>query len=168
MPTERKPRKVASKLANKSGKADSSLGDLIKSLICAFAAGTVIAIIVLYHEFNSSDIIFGASRVLTIAFVFGICWFSCCIAEALAKSSAQEALTDALISLIVSIVCVKDGEFLVARNQIGSVICVLVPLAITLVIAAALSYYITKVFLLLFGLKPFKNRDKSKSSEAEK
>ena len=41
-------------------------------------------------------------------------------------------------------------------------------MAITLVIAAALSYYITKVFSLLFGLKPFKNRDKSKSSEAEK
>jgi hypothetical protein len=155
-------------MANKSGKSDTSLGDLIKSLICAFAAGTVIATIVLYYEYNSADVIFGASRVLTIAFVFGICWFSCCIAEALAKSSAQEALTDALISLVVAFLFVKDGEFLVAKNQIGSVIHILAPLAVTLVIAASLSYYITKFFSLIMGLKPFKNRDKSKSSEGDK
>lgn len=148
-------------MANKSGKEDNSLGDVLKSLICAFAVGELAAAILLYHGYNSSDIIFGASMALTRAFVAAICWFSCCIAEALAKSSAQEALADILISVSVAFIFVRDGEFLVAQNQIGSILHLLVPIAVALIAAAFLSGYLAKVFSFVFGWKPFRRRKKS-------
>ena len=155
-------------MANKSGKSESSLGDLIKSLVCAFAAGEVAALVLLYHGYNSSDVIFGASLALTRAFVCAICWFSCCIAEALAGSSAKEALSDILISLVVTLIFVRDGEFLVAQNQLGSILHLLVPIAVALIIAAAFSYYITWIISFVFGWTPFKKRDKSGSGESTK
>lgn len=153
-------------MANK-GKADTSLGDLIKSLVCAFAAGEVAAIVLLYHGYNSSDIIFGASLTLTRAFVVGICWFSCCIAEALTNSSAKEAMTDGIISLIVALIFVRDGEFLLAQNQIGSILHLLLPLAVALIAAATVSYYIEKVLFYVFDWKPFKKRNKSETCESK-
>lgn len=160
MPTEI-PERRWQHMANRSGKEESSLGDLLKSLICAFAAGEFAAAVLLYHGYNSEDVIFGASLALTRAFVAAICWFACCIAEALAKSSAQEALTDGLISLVVAFIFVRDGEFLVAQNQIGSILHLLAPLAVSLIVAASLSYYLTKIFSFLFSLRPFKGRKKS-------
>ena len=154
-------------MANKSGKSESSLGDLIKSLICAFAAGEVIAIVLLYHGYNSSDIIFGASLALTRAFVCAICWFSCCIGEALSGSTAKEALSDFIISLVVTLIFVRDGDFLVAQNQLGSIMHLLAPIAFSLVIAAFLSYYIACAFSFVFGWKPFKKREKSSSGESK-
>lgn len=152
-------------MANGSGKENTSLGDLLKSLICAFAVGELAAVVLLYHGYNSSDIIFGASLALTRAFVAAICWLSCCIAEALAKSSAQEALTDGLISLVVAFIFVRDGEFLVAQNQIGSILHLLAPLAVSLIVAAALSYYLAKIFSFLFSWRPFKGRRKKSGEE---
>ena len=60
-------------MADMSGKENTSLGELLKSLICAFAVGELAAVVLLYHGYNSSDIIFGASLALTRAFVAAIC-----------------------------------------------------------------------------------------------
>ena len=152
-------------MADMSGKESTSLGDLLKSLICAFAAGELVAVILLYHGYNSSDIIFGASLALTRVFVAAICWFSRCIAEALSKSSAQEALADGLISLVVAFIFVRDGEFLVAQNQIGSILHLLAPLAVALIAAAGFSYYLTRIISFIFSWKPFKRRKKSGEGE---
>ena len=152
-------------MADMGGKENSSLGDILKSLICSFSVVEIAAVVLLYHGYNSSDIIFGASLALTRAFVTAICWFSCCIAEALAKFSAQEALADGLISFVVAFIFVRDGEFLVAQNQIGSILHLLAPIAVSLVAAAGISYYLTKIFSFIFGWKPFKRRKKSGEGE---
>ena len=152
-------------MADMSGKENTSFGELLKSLICAFAAGELAAVVLLYHGYNSSDIIFGASLALTRAFVAGICWISCAIAEALTKSSAREALADGLICLVVAVIFVRDGEFLVAQNQIGSILHLLAPLAVALIAAAIGSYHLTRAISFIFGWKPFKRRKKSEESE---
>ncbi len=141
----------------------NSIGEVLKTLGFAFGVGELAAIVLLYHGYNSEDLIFGASLSMTRAFVAAICWLSCCVAEAISKSSAQEILADGIISVVVSILFVKDGTFLIEHNMIGSVCNMLMPIAVSLIAAAILSYYLARIISGILSWIPFKkNEEKEK------